>query len=85
MRKEPDWDLLMGADQADLDAHDWFPCGKARTVENLLALEGMRFRNAYVTSRAIEKGSASLFHALYYGARLTMGSVLHVSDYQESE
>lgn len=85
MRKEPDWDLLMGADQEDLDAHDWFPCGKARTIENLPALEGLRFRNVYLTSRAIEHGSANLFHHLYHNARVSLGKVLHISDYRESE
>jgi hypothetical protein len=85
MRKPPDWDLLIGADEKDLADHDWFPAGKGRTVENLLALEGIRFRNVYVTSRAIEHGSANLFHHLYYNARITMGSVLHVSDYRETE
>lgn len=82
---KPNWDLLIGADQADLDAHAWFPCGKARTIENLPALEGMRCRNIYVTNRAIEQGSSNLFFHLYYNARCTMGKVLHVSDYQETE
>lgn len=84
MRKTPDWDLLMGADEADLKAHLWFPADKARTIGNLLALEGMRFRNVYLTNRAIESGSADLFHHLYFNARLTMGKVLHVSDYREN-
>jgi hypothetical protein len=50
-----------------------------------LSLEGIRFRNVYLTSRAIENGSANLFHHLYYNARISMGKVLHVSDYQETE
>ena len=84
MRKAPDWDLLIGADEKDLADHVWFPATKARTVENLLALEGMRPRNTYVTSRAISAGSSSLFHHLYFNARVTGGKVLHVSDYEES-
>jgi hypothetical protein len=82
---KPDWDLLIGADQEDVNGHEWFPAGMGRTVEDLLALEGLRFRNCYVTSKAIEKGSANLFHHLYYNARITGGRVLHVSDYRESE
>lgn len=85
MRNTPDWDLLIGADEQDLEDHAWFPCGKARTVENLPALEGMRPRNSYVTSRAIEEGSSALFFHLYYNARVTLGKVLHTSDYRESE
>jgi len=85
VRKPPDWDLLMCADEADVAAHGWFPCLKARTVDNLMALEGMRFRNVYLTSRAIEHGSANLFHHLYYNARISMGKVLHISDYRENE
>jgi hypothetical protein len=82
---KPDWDLLLAADQADLEAHDWFPYGRARTVEDLLPLEGMRFRNAYLTSRAIEFGCAGLFHTIYYNARITGGRVLHISDYRGDE
>jgi hypothetical protein len=85
MRKPPDWDLLMGADEKDLADHVWFPAAKGRTVENLLALEGMRFRNVYLTNQAIEAGSANLFQALYFNARITGGKVLHVSDYRETE
>lgn len=85
MRKAPDWDLLMGADNADLKDHIWFPAAKGRTVDNLLSLEGMRFRNVYLTNRALEAGSAGLFHHLYFNARVSGGKVLHVSDYRETE
>ncbi|MGZ4659716.1 MAG: hypothetical protein ACXVYB_00385 [Arthrobacter sp.] len=81
----PDWDALIYADQADLDAHGWFPCGKTKTAKNLPALEGLRCRNIYVTSRAIEEGSFELFFHLYFNARITGGKVLHVTDFRESE
>ena len=81
---KPDWDLLIVADDADAAAHSWFPAS-SRDCQNLLALEGMRFRNVYLTSRAIEYGSANLFSTLYRSALLTKGHVLHISDYRESE
>ncbi|HEX9089792.1 MAG TPA: hypothetical protein VF867_20030 [Arthrobacter sp.] len=85
MRKPPDWDLLLGADEQDLADHAWFPAGDTRTLENLPALEGLRFRNVYVTNRAIEQGSSGSFFHLYYNARITKGKVLHISDYRETE
>ena len=81
---KPDWDLLMVADSQDYDDHGWFPA-IVRQVSDLISLEGLRFRNVYLTSRAIERGSANLFTVLYRSARLTGGSVLHISDYRESE
>lgn len=82
-RTVPDWDLLITAVE-ELNDYDYFPA-RIRDCENLISLEGMRFRNAYVTSKAIEQGSANLFHALYFGARITGGKVLHISDYRETE
>lgn len=79
----PDWDLLVGADEEDLADHLWFPAGRARTVNELPALEGMRFRNAYLTDKAIEHGSAGLFAHLYRTAKLMGGAVLHVGDFRE--
>lgn len=81
----PDWDVLIGADLPDVAAHDWFPVAKTFTVQNLLPLEGLRFRNVYLTSGAIEHGGPSLFAILYRSARLTgCGKVLHTSDYREN-
>lgn len=85
MRKEPDWDLLVIGAGEDPKDFAWFPADIVRDNKNLIVFEGLRFRNAYLTSKAIETGSANLFHALYYGARLTMGKVLHISDYREAE
>lgn len=85
MRNPPDYDALIGADLADLQNHGWFPASHFGSVENLLALEGLRFRNVYLTSRAIEDGSAGLFQHLYFNARMTGGKVLHVSDFRETE
>lgn len=82
MRKPPDWDLLIVADEADEEVHGWFPAEKIFTVENLISLEGLRPRNTYLTNRALEHGSGNLFHALYFNARLTGGKVLHISDYR---
>lgn len=80
----PDWDLLMVADEADAADHLWFPA-RTRTVTDFRSLEGMRFRNVYLTNRAIENGSAVLFQILYRTAVMTDGSVLHVSDFRETE
>lgn len=88
MRRDrtPAWDFLIGADEVDVDWHSYFPASKTGTVTNLIALEGMRFRNCYLTSKAIEKGSAELFSVLYRAAKITPGSrVLHVSDFEEDE
>lgn len=82
---KPDWDLLIVAGNEDLIAHQWFPFGKARTIIDFTALEGMHFRNVYLTNRAIEKGSWVLFQILYRTAKITGGSVLHTSDYREYE
>lgn len=82
---KPDWDLLIVADDEDAAAHSWFPA-KIHDCQNLVALEGVRFRNVYLTSRAIQFGSASLFSVLYRSALLihkTKGHVRHVSDYEE--
>ena len=82
----PDWDVLVCADDKDEDDYLFFPVDKViANLANLAALEGLRFRNCYVTSRAIEQGSGNLFQHLYYNARITGGKVLHVSDYRESE
>ena len=79
---KPDFDLLICADEADENWHAWFPA-QTRDCRNLIALEGVRFRNVYLTSAAIEHGSASLFNVLYRTAKIMHGKVLHVSDYQE--
>jgi hypothetical protein len=82
---KPDWDLLMGADEQDIADHSWFPADRARTVTDFRALEGMRFRNVYLTSKALENGSATLFQILYRTTIITgVGKVLHVSDYREA-
>ena len=75
-------DLLICASDEDAAAHHWFPA-KTRLVNEFLALEGIRFRNVYLTSRAIEKGSWPLFQLIYINARITGGSVLHTSDYRD--
>ena len=79
---KPDWDVLIAADEADAKANSWFPA-KVRTGKDYLALEGLRFRNVYLTSKAIETGGPSLFIILYRSAKLSGGSVLHISDYRE--
>lgn len=83
----PDWDILIAANDEDAMAHSWFPVAKTRLVHEYLALEGLRFRNCYLTSKAIEKGSGALFDILYRSAKCTrpMGLVLHTSDYREQE
>ena len=80
----PTQDLLIVADEADGNAHTWFPADKVRHCKEFTALEGIRFRNVYLTSKAIERGSWPLFQILYINARITGGSVLHISDYRES-
>jgi hypothetical protein len=77
----PDWDLLIAADENDRINHHWFPA-RSRLVTEFTALEGFRFRNVYLTNRAIEKGSAVLFQILYRSAVITNGKVLHTSDYE---
>jgi hypothetical protein len=78
---KPNWDLLIIGANEDPKDYDWFPAGDVRDCMNLLALEGLRFRNVYLTSGAIETGSANLFHTLYRSAKLSHGRVLHISDY----
>lgn len=79
-------DILICVDEADEADHAFFPASRAVILSyGLLALEGLRFRHAYLTNRAIEKGSVGLFHHLYFNARITGGKVLHISDYRESE
>lgn len=79
-------DILICVDEADEAAHAFFPASRAVIISyGLLQLEGLRFRHAYLTDKAIEKGSANLFHHLYYNARITGGKVLHVSDFRENE
>jgi hypothetical protein len=86
MRKAPDWDALVCADELEASSYYYFPADKVvANLANLAALEGLRFRNCYVTSRAIEEGSGNLFFHLYYNARVTGGKVLHVTDYRETE
>jgi len=86
MMTSPVGDVLVCADEKDEDDWLFFPVDKViANIANLSALEGLRFRNVYVTSRAIEKGSGNLFQHLYFNARITGGKVLHVSDYRESE
>jgi hypothetical protein len=80
----PTKDLLITADKADEDAHTWFPADQVRHCKEYLALEGIRFRNVYLTSKAIEMGAWPLFQIIYINARITGGKVLHVSDYRES-
>jgi hypothetical protein len=84
MRPGPDWDLLIVANEEDAAAHTWFPA-RTRHVQEFLALEGLKPRNVYLTSRGIEKGSWVLFQILYRAATMSGGSVLHVSDYRETE
>lgn len=79
----PKTDLLIVADQADEDAHAWFPADRVKHGKDYRALEGIRFRNVYITNRAIEDGSYVLFQILYRAAVMMNGSVLHVSDYRE--
>jgi hypothetical protein len=81
---KPDWDLLIIGTNEDPKDYSYFPAD-VRDCVNLLPLEGLRFRNVYLTSRAIETGSANLFHTLYRSAKLTHGRVLHISDYREYE
>lgn len=82
----PAWDVLVCADELDAEAHGYFPASKViSNLHFLLPLEGLRFRNCYVTNAAIEAGSANLFEHLYYTARITGGKVLHVSDFRENE
>jgi hypothetical protein len=79
-------DVLVCVDDADEDLHLFFPADKIVLLSyGLLALEGLRFRNCYLTNRAIEEGSANLFQHLYFNARMTGGKVLHCTDYRESE
>lgn len=81
----PDWDLLViGADEAPMD-YIWFPAKVIRDNKNLIQYEGIRFRNAYLSSKAIETGGPSLFEILYRTAKMMRGSVLHISDYREYE
>lgn len=80
---KPNWDLLICADFDDQTDHLWFPA-KVRTCKEYTALEGLRFRNVYLTNRAIEKGSYILFQILYRSAVIADGLVLHISDYREN-
>lgn len=79
---KPDWDLLICATREDEANHEWFPAGKRRLMHEFLALEGMRFRNCYVTSRTIEHGNHVLFQILYRNAIITGGKVLHTGDFE---
>lgn len=80
----PDWDVLVCATNEEAESYHFFPAVTVVAQNGyLLPLEGLRFRNAYVTSAAIEHGSAGLFHHLYFNALIDGGKVLHVSDYQE--
>ena len=85
MRNPPTWDLLIAANDDDAMAHAWFPADRTKLVHEFTALEGLKFRNCYLTSKAIEKGSYVLFQILYRTAVMMNGSVLHTSDYRESE
>lgn len=83
---KPDQDVLIVADAADEELHLFFPADRFVSLSyGLLALEGLRFRHAYVTNKALETGSANLFHHLYFNARVSGGKVLHVTDYREPE
>jgi hypothetical protein len=82
--KQPNWDLLIVANGEDEAAHTWFPA-RARHVHEFTALEGLKPRNVYITSKAIEKGSWVLFQILYRAATMSGGGVFHTSDYQETE
>lgn len=89
MSNPPDWDLLViGVDEDPMD-YVWFPAKFIRDNKNLIQYEGIRFRNAYLSSRAIETGSAGLFETLYRTAKINRGvhkipsGVLHISDYRE--
>jgi hypothetical protein len=82
---KPDWDLLVIGAAEDPKDFAWFPADITRDNKNLMVFEGLRFRNAYLTSRAIETGSVGLFQHLYVNARITGGKVLHISDYRETE
>lgn len=82
---KPNWDLLIIGANEDPKEFTWFPADDVRDCKNLLALEGLRFRNVYLTSQAIATGSANLFHVLYRSAKLSGGSVLHMSDFHYQE
>jgi hypothetical protein len=83
--RRPNWDLLIAADDQDAEDHAWFPAERTKTCKDFRALEGLKFRNVYLTSKAIEGGSSVLFQILYRTAVMMGGSVLHVSDYRETE
>lgn len=80
MSNPPYEDLLItgvGEDPAD---YIYFP-DRIRDNKDFRALEGQRFRDVYVTNRAIETGSYVLFQILYRTAVMCHGRVLHISDY----
>jgi hypothetical protein len=84
--KAPDFDVLIAADKADHDAHVHFPYARVYYVDQLAAISvGIRFRNCYVTNRAIEHAGPALFAELYRSAWYQQGKVLHVSDYREHD
>jgi hypothetical protein len=61
---------------------DWFPYDRTYDNYELIKLEGIRFRDCYLTASAIETGSAALFSILYRAAKIAGGRVLPASDYQ---
>lgn len=77
-------DVLIVKDKQD-EADNYLPVDKVFDVVELFKLEGIRFRYAYVTSKALEFGSAGLFQHLYFNARLSGGKVLHTSDYRSDQ
>ena len=77
----PAFDILLVRDDQD-ERDNYLPVDRVFDIADLLKLEGVRFRYAYVTSQALEYGSAGLFEHLYFNARITGGKVLHVSDYR---
>jgi hypothetical protein len=50
---------------------------------DLYKLDGLRFRNCYLTTKAIETGGPDLFLVLYRAARVNRGTVSHVSAYYD--
>lgn len=80
---KPDWDLLIVANEDDAENHAWFPADRYRTIHDFRALEGMRFRDVYLTTLALEKGSDVLFQILYRTCAITgVGRVRHISDFE---
>lgn len=80
---KPDWDLLIVANEEDAENHAWFPADRYRTIHDFRALEGMRFRDVYLTPLAWELGGDILFGILNRTCQITgIGRVLHINDFE---